>query len=121
MAMASTVDGRESDELVDPDTLRMVYIVSTEPVLGAARRLAPGTTEFVSWTGRPIEPLGGLTIELVDGEVAVRTPDGRIASDDSALYGLVLAEAAEAKAEVAEARVRAAVLEAKLRALGVDP
>jgi hypothetical protein len=67
-----------------------VYLVSTEPALGAARRLVPGTTEFVAWTGKPIEPLGGLTIEIVEGEVMVRTPDGHVFSEDSELYGRLL-------------------------------
>jgi Putative restriction endonuclease len=102
-----------------------VYVVSTEPTLGAARRLVPGTTEFVAWTGKPIEPLGGLSIEVVDGEVMVRTPDGHVFSEDSELYGMLLsaerhakAEAANAKAEAEDLMTRLAAAEAKLRALG---
>ena len=109
-----------------------VYVVSTEPALGAARRLVPGTTEFVAWTGKPIEPLGGLTIEIVDGEVKVRTPDGHVFSEDSELYGRLLtaqhqaqtdaatatAEAATAKAEAADSKERLRAAEAKLSALG---
>jgi hypothetical protein len=105
-----------------------VYLVSTAPALGAARRLVPGTTEFVAWTGKPIEPLGGLTIEIVEGEVMVRTPDGHVFSEDSELYGRLLlaesaarSEASQAKAEASEANARAAGFEARLRALGVEP
>lgn len=98
-----------------------VYLVSTEPALGAARRLVPGTTEFVAWTGKPIEPLGGLTIEIVEGEVMVRTPDGHVFSEDSELYGRLLFAERAARVEANEANARAADLEARLRALGVEP
>jgi hypothetical protein len=105
-----------------------VYVVSTEPTLGAARRLVPGTTEFVAWTGKPIETLGGLTIEIVDGEVKVRTPDGHLFSEDSELYGRLLAserkaqaDATAALAEATAANAKVAELEAKLRALGIEP
>jgi Putative restriction endonuclease len=98
-----------------------VYLVSTEPALGAARRLVPGTTEFVAWTGKPIEPLGGLTIEIVDGEVKVRTPDGHVFSEDSELYGWLLSAERAARSEANEANARAAGFEARLRALGVEP
>lgn len=98
-----------------------VYLVSTEPALGAARRLVPGTTEFVAWTGKPIEPLGGLTIEIVEGEVMVRTPDGHVFSEDSELYGRLLLAERAARAEASEANARAAGFEARLRALGVEP
>jgi hypothetical protein len=98
-----------------------VYLVSTEPALGAARRLVPGTTEFVAWTGKPIEPLGGLTIEIVEGEVMVRTPDGHVFSEDSELYGRLLLAERAARAEAIEANARAAGYEARLRALGVEP
>jgi Putative restriction endonuclease len=91
-----------------------VYVVSTEPSLGAALRLAPGTAEFVPWTGQPIAPLGGLTISVVDGSVVVRTADGRTFSSAAELV-----ELADERASQAEAR--AAELEAKLRALGVEP
>jgi hypothetical protein len=98
-----------------------VYLVSTEPALGAARRLVPGTTEFVAWTGKPIEPLGGLTIEIVEGDVMVRTPDGHVFSEDSELYGRLLFAERAARAEASEANARAASFEARLRALGVEP
>ena len=105
-----------------------VYVVSVEPALGAARRLVPGTTDFVAWTGKPIEPLGGLTIEIIDGEVMVRTPDGHVFSEDSELYGRLLSaeraarsEAAKAHAEADKAKALAASFEARLRALGVEP
>lgn len=98
-----------------------VYLVSTEPALGAARRLVPGTTEFVAWTGKPIEPLGGLIIEIVEGEVMVRTPDGHVFSEDSELYGRLLLAERAARSEAIEANARAAGFEARLRALGVEP
>jgi hypothetical protein len=105
-----------------------VYIVSTDPLVGGAMRLAPGSTEFVNWTGKPIGPLGGLSIEMTEGHVAVRTPEGMLISTDTELLTM-LAEsraaaetmAAVAQAEAAEARSRALELEGKLRALGIDP
>jgi Putative restriction endonuclease len=105
-----------------------VYIVSTDPLVGGAMRLSPGSTEFVNWTGKPINPLGGLSVEMTEGHVAVRTPEGMLISTDTDLLNM-LAEsraaaetmAATAQAEAAEAKSRALELEGKLRALGIDP
>jgi Uma2 family endonuclease len=87
-----------------------VYVISVDASLEVALRLAPGTSDFVPWTGVPIAPLGGLSIELVDGGAAVRAPDGRIVTPESDILGMVVA-----------AEDRAAHLEAKLRSLGVEP
>lgn len=111
-----------------------VYVISTDPVVGA-ERFAPGQSGSVTWTGRPIEPLGGLSIEVVDGRVAIRTPEGVLISTDAELLKLLTesrtaARAAAAAARAAEAaassqaaadRARTLELEAKLRALGVEP
>lgn len=105
-----------------------VYIISVDPVAGGALRRAPGSTDFVTWTGKPIAPLGGLCIEMTSGRVAVRTPQGLLISTDAELLGMMAqaeasaqAQAAEANERAAEAYERAAMLEAKLRALGVEP
>jgi hypothetical protein len=98
-----------------------VYVVSTEPSLGAALRLVPGTAEFVPWTGKPIAPLGGLTISVVEGAVVVRTPDGRTFSSAADLVGLADERAARSDERAAQAEARAAELEEKLRSLGFEP
>ena len=98
-----------------------VYIVSTQPALGAALRLAPGTSELVSWTGRPIVPLGGLIIEVLHGEVVVRTMDGRTFTSAADLVALATDAQNQAEERAERAERRAAELEAKLRTLGVEP
>ncbi len=105
-----------------------VYIISTDPLVGGAMRLAPGSTEFVNWTGKQIDPLGGLSVEMTEGHVAVRTPEGMLISTDTELLIMLAegrataeAQAAVAQAEAAEARLRAHELEGKLRALGIEP
>ncbi len=98
-----------------------VYIISTDAIVGGAMRVAPGSTALVNWTGKPIAALGGLSIEMAEGRVAVRTPEGLLISTDAELLDMLAAgrEAAEAQAEVE--RARAIQLEARLRALGVEP
>lgn len=87
-----------------------VYVVSVDSLLDVALRLPPGSSDFVPWTGQPIVPLGGLRIEVVDGDVVVRAPDGRMVAPEADVLGMVMA-----------AEQRAAELEAKLRSLGVEP
>lgn len=98
-----------------------VYIISTDAIVGGAMRVAPGSTALVNWTGKPIAALGGLSIEMAEGSVAVRTPEGLLISTDAELLDMLAAgrEAAEAQAELE--RARATQLEARLRALGVEP
>jgi Putative restriction endonuclease len=98
-----------------------VYIISTQPTLGVALRLVPGTAEFIPWTGQPIAPLGGLTVEVADGDVIVRTLDGRTFTSAAELVGLADARAAIADERAATAEARATMLEAKLRSLGIQP
>jgi hypothetical protein len=105
-----------------------VFIISTDPLVGGAMRLAPGSTEFVNWTGKRIDQLGGLSVEMTEGHVAVRTPEGMLVSTDTELLNILAegqaaaeARAAVAQAEAAEARSRALELEGKLRALGIEP
>ncbi len=108
-----------------------VYVVSIDSLLEVALRLAPGSSDFVPWTGKPISPLGGLSIDVLDGEPVVRAPDGRIITPESDVFGMVIAAeqraaeaqavAAEAQAGAAQAEARAAEFEAKLLSLGVDP
>jgi hypothetical protein len=80
------------------------------------------------WTGRPIASLGGLSIEMSEGRVAVRTPDGTLIATDVDLCNHMaraeadaLAQATEAQRQTAAALERNAQIEAKLRALGVAP
>lgn len=94
-----------------------VYIVSVEPFLAPVLRLAPGSSDFVSWSGRPIDSLGGLSIEVINGDTAVLAPDGRTFTTRSDVLGMVI----EADHRTARAEQRAAELEAKLRSLGVEP
>ena len=98
-----------------------VYIISTDAIVGGTMRVAPGSTALVNWTGKPIAALGGLSIEMAEGRVAVRTPEGLLISTDAELLDMLAAgrEAAEAQAEVE--RARAIQLEARLRALGAEP
>jgi Putative restriction endonuclease len=115
-----------------------LYVVSTDSSLTAVLRVVPGSTDFVSWTGQPIAPLGGLAIDVADGEVVVLTPDGRTFTGESDVLGMMIeaeqrtaqaqaqaaqaqAQAAQAQAQAAQAQARAAALEGKLRALGVEP
>jgi Putative restriction endonuclease len=95
-----------------------VYVISTDPTVGAALRFAPGDGEFIIWTGKPIVPLGGLSIEVVGSDVMVRTAAGLLISADIDLITLVETERDEA---LRSALIRAAELEAQLRALGAEP
>jgi Putative restriction endonuclease len=95
-----------------------VYVISTDPTVGAALRFAPGDGEFIIWTGKPIVPLGGLSIEVVGSDVMVRTAEGLLISADIDLITLVETERDEA---LRSALTRAAELEAQLRALGAEP
>jgi Putative restriction endonuclease len=105
-----------------------LYVISTDPVVGGATQYRAGSKETTLWTGRPIASLGGLSIEMSEGRVAVRTPDGTLIATDVDLCNHMaraeadaLARAAEAQRQTAEVLERNAQLEAKLRELGVEP
>jgi Putative restriction endonuclease len=102
-----------------------VYVISTDPTVGAALRFAPGDGEFIIWTGKPIVPLGGLSIEVVGSDVMVRTAEGLLIAADIDLLTLVETERDEelqtAFLDAEKAHARAAELEAQLRALGAEP
>jgi hypothetical protein len=105
-----------------------LYVISTDPVVGGATQYLAGSSEVTVWTGRPIASLGGLSIEMSEGRVAVRTPDGTLIATDVDLCNHMaraeanaLAQAAEAQRQTAAALERTAQLEARLRELGVEP
>jgi hypothetical protein len=59
-----------------------LYVISTDPVVGGATQYRAGSSEVTVWTGRPIASLGGLSIEMSEGRVAVRTPEGTLIATD---------------------------------------
>ena len=73
------------------------------------------------WIGRPIPELGGLRIDAVDEAIVVVMPDGSVlhSATDLAQHAEQRAQHAEQRAQNAEQR--AVVLEAQLRALGIQP
>ena len=105
------------------------YTVHTDPGACAVLRTAPGASADVEeWTGRPIEELGGLTIDVVDNRIVIVTPTGETIEHDADIARSAEARTAEAEARTAEAEARtaealrrAAELEAKLRAAGIAP
>ena len=85
-----------------------LYVISADSGVGAALRFSASSADPVTWTGLPIESLGGLTVEVVDTEVMIRTSDGVLISADVDLVRGFESD-------------RILELEAKLRALGVEP
>ena len=99
----------------------IVYIVVTAPAALDVTRLAPGDDEPSRWLGRACPELGGLFFQVHDDRIAVRTPDGLVATDvEELLAGLdKRADAAHAQAEAASSE--AARLAELLRRHGLDP
>lgn len=84
------------------------YTVITESGVCSVRRSVPGEGgSSTMWTGEPIVELGGLRVDVSDDQIVVITPTGDVLVHDSDLV------------EVAEKR--AAELEARLRAAGIEP
>lgn len=91
-------------------------------------RLGPGDRDLISWLGRPVEELGGFTIDIVDGRPQVTMPDGTAARDHIELLTSAHQRADQARNRADQARNRAdraedtaEALRAQLRSLGVEP
>jgi Putative restriction endonuclease len=91
------------------------YFVITGSGVCSVLRSMPGEgTANTVWTGEPIAELGGLRIDVSDDRIVVVTPTGDVLVHDSDLV-----EATEQRTIEAERRV--SELEARLRAVGVEP
>jgi Putative restriction endonuclease len=104
------------------------YSVTIEQGAAGVIRFAESPSDFHGWIGVAIPELGDIAIVVVDGAIAVRLPDGRIARSAADMVSQAMREvsasadrAVSAERRASDAETRAATLAAKLRALGIDP
>jgi Putative restriction endonuclease len=97
------------------------YSVTIEDDDPGVIRCSDSSSDLQAWTGRPIPELGGISIDVVDGEVAVRMPDGQLLYRAADIRSNALARAADADDRADSAERRAAAMAEKLGALGIDP
>lgn len=90
----------------------VVYVVGLDQPDPVILRLGPGDREFTAWSGRPIEELGGFSLQFNDdSELVLTTLDGLDATSDHTLT----------QAQVAQVERRAEALARQLQDLGIDP
>lgn len=97
----------------------VVYVVMVHPESVDVLRMQD--TDYNRWIDRPIPELGDLRLDIDDGTIIVVTPDGTRLHRAGDLVTVTEQRADDAERRASDAERRAAVLEAQLRALGIDP
>ncbi len=93
------------------------YVVTADGPF-AVLRLGPEERYEAAWAGKAIAELGGIIIDSDADGVFITTPDGRIVRRAEDLTLDALRRAEQSAADAAQAHLRVAELEMRLRALG---